>query len=191
MKIILASKSPRRQELLRAMGIEKFEIRPSSCETETEKGIPPEEMVSIIACGKAEDVAKTCDDGDIVIAADTLVYLGAEPLGKPQNAEHAAAMLRALSGREHTVYTGVAVFRGEKKFTAAVGTKVFFRALTDAEIDAYVKTGEPMDKAGAYGIQGRGGLFVERIDGDYSNVVGLPVCKLGQMLMEAGYTVLG
>ena len=113
------------------------------------------------------------------------------PLGKPKDSADAKKMIRALSGRRHTVYTGIAVFRGEKKLTDAVGTDVYFRTLSDAETDAYVASGEPMDKAGAYGIQGIGSLLVEKIEGDYSNVVGLPMCRLGQLLREVGFSVLG
>jgi len=191
MGIILASKSPRRQELLRAAGIDDFKIMPSARETEAKTGTPPTEMVKLIAECKAADIAVKCSVDDIVIAADTLVYIDDTPLGKPKSAADAKAMLRALSGRQHKVYTGIAVFRGERKLTDAVSTKVFFRVLSESEINAYVASGEPLDKAGAYGIQGLGAFLVERIDGDYSNVVGLPLCRLGQMLSEVGYSVLG
>lgn len=191
MRIILASKSPRRQELLRAIGITEFDIIPSDSELAASRAAPPEETVTAIAAGKAADIAAKCGPDDIIIAADTLVYIDGSPLGKPKSADEAHAMLRALSGRAHTVYTGIAVFRDGRRFSAAVGTDVYFRELSDAEIEAYVASGEPMDKAGAYGIQGLGALLVEGVDGEYSNVVGLPLCTLGRLLKEAGYSVLG
>ena len=191
MRIILASKSPRRRELLTAAGIDKYEIIPSECEIPAEEGVPPEDMVKLIAGGKAEEVSAKCSPDDIIIAADTLVYLDGAPLGKPKDENDAKAMLRALSGRCHTVFTGIAVFRGEKRLRDAVGTNVYFRELSEAEIDAYVASGEPMDKAGAYGIQGMGSLLAEKIEGEYSNVVGLPMCRLGKMLKDVGFSVLG
>ena len=191
MKIILASKSPRRQELLRAIGIEDFIIKPSEQEVDADPGVPASEMVKLIAGGKAADIASREEVDSIIIAADTLVYLDGEPLGKPADEEDAKRMLRNLSGREHQVYTGVAVFCGEKRLTEAVCTKVRFRELSEEEINSYVASGEPMDKAGAYGIQCLGALLVEKIDGDYFNVVGLPVCTLSGMLREVGFIVLG
>lgn len=191
MKIILASKSPRRQELLRAIGIENFIIRPSDHEAEAAPDLPPDEMVKLIASGKAADIASFAGTDDIIIAADTLVYIDGVPLGKPENDEHAKEMLRSLSGRAHEVHTGVAVFRSGKKVVQSECTKVYFRKLSDAEIDKYVASGEPMDKAGAYGIQCLGAVLVEKIEGDYFNVVGLPVCRLTGMLSEVGFSVLG
>ena len=134
--------------------------------------------------------AQTCAPEDIVIAADTIVYLDGVILGKPKDTADAARMLAALSGREHIVYTGVAVLRGGETRLAAEHTAVRFRTLTPAEITRYIATGEPMDKAGAYGIQGRGALFVAHLDGDYFNVMGLPLCRLGQLLNELGVELL-
>ena len=139
---------------------------------------------------KAAEVARTAPDA-LVIAADTVVTADDRVLGKPKNSEDAAAMLRFLSGRTHTVYTGVTVCRNTQISTQHEATQVRFRQLTQEEISAYVASNEPMDKAGAYGIQGLGALLVEGIEGDYFNVVGLPVCRLGQMLTEFGIAPLG
>ena len=187
MAIILASKSPRRRELLQTMGIEHFEVRPASGpETLPAAGASPAETVKAICAGKAAEAARTAAPDDIVIAADTLVFLDGKPLGKPADQADARRMLRALSGRTHTVWTGVAVSKNGRTDIRAVGTEVRFRPMTDAEIDSYVATGEPMDKAGAYGIQGRGCVYIEGIRGDYFNVMGLPVSTLYTMLQAAG-----
>ena len=119
-----------------------------------------------------------------------MVFLDNDRLGKPHDEDDALRMLRTLSGRAHTVCTGVSVCRGAQEERFAVSTRVFFRPMTDDEIRAYIKTGEPMDKAGAYGVQSRGALFVERIDGDFFNVMGLPLCRLGAMLKEQGVVLL-
>jgi septum formation protein len=184
MAFILASASPRRQELLRLMGIEDFTVCPASGEPEL-TGLAPDETVRRIARFKAEQVAARFP-GDTVIAADTLVFLDGTALGKPHDAEDARRMLHLLSGRRHAVYTGVAVICGEDTLAVAVRTDVFFRSLTDEEIEAYIHTGEPMDKAGAYGAQGRAAVFIERIEGDFFNVMGLPVCALTLMLRRLG-----
>ena len=126
----------------------------------------------------------------MVVAADTVVAIDGKVLGKPHDKVHAAEMLSALSGREHTVYTGVAVKRGETLLVEHEATQVRFRPLTEREIDLYIQTGEPMDKAGSYGIQGYGALLVEGIRGDYFNVVGLPICRLGRMLAQVGEDAL-
>ncbi len=187
--IILASASPRRRELLLKMGIDEFEIRPSSHEEPYDKSLGPEKAVERIALMKGRDIASGAEAGDIVIAADTLVFLDGEPLGKPRDDKDAVRMLSALSGREHRVITGLAVLsQGAERVCHAV-TRVRFLPLTKEEIDWYVRSGEPMDKAGAYGIQGLGGLLVDSIDGDYYNVVGLPVSRLAAMLREAGFNV--
>jgi septum formation protein len=184
MGIILASRSPRRRELLRTMGIEKFEVRPVSGEETYPAGAAPAEAVTAISARKGRLAAAAAGPADTVIAADTLVFLDALPLGKPRDEADALRMLRALSGREHEVWTGVAVLRGGRELLRAVRTLVRFRPLSEEEIRTYVATGEPMDKAGAYGAQGRGCVFVERIDGDFFNVMGLPVCTLYTMLRE-------
>ena len=190
MRLILASASPRRREILTGMGAVGFEIRPSSHEAPLRRDLPVTEAVAEIALGKGMDIAKSGGPDDIVIAADTLVFLDDEPLGKPRDATDAKRMLRALSGREHRVITGMAVLRGQLILRHAEVTRVRFRTLTEAEIDWYVATGEPLDKAGAYGVQDLGRLLVEGIFGDYYNVVGLPVCPLARMLREAGLDLM-
>ncbi len=187
--IVLASASPRRRELLENMGIHDFTVRPSRREEPYDGTLEPGAAVERIALMKGWDAARSSGDGDIVIAADTLVFLDGRPLGKPADGENAKSMLRALSGREHQVITGVAVIAGGTPRVTHVTTRVRFRALSDDEIDWYAATGEPMDKAGAYGIQGLGGMLVEGIEGDYFNVVGLPVAALAGLLREAGYNV--
>lgn len=187
--IILASASPRRSELLRGMGITEFEARPSRREEPYDFSAHVRDAVERIALGKALDVSAGAGEDDIVIGADTLVFLDGAPLGKPADAEDAKRMLRALSGREHRVITGVAVLRGKVRLVSSRVTYVRFRRLTDSEIDWYVSTGEPMDKAGAYGIQGLGAMLVSGIRGDYGNVVGLPVSTLARMLKKAGFNV--
>ncbi len=187
--LILASASPRRRELIGAMGIRDFLVRPSDHEGAFDPALPPEKAVEKIALGKARDVAATASAEDIVVAADTLVFLDGKPLGKPKDETDAKRMLTALSGREHTVITGLAVIAHGREETQSAATAVTFAALTAEEIGAYVRTGEPMDKAGAYGIQGMGGMLVEGIRGDWSNVVGLPVRTLALMLARAGYSV--
>ena len=185
MAVILASKSPRRQELLRTMGIEDFVIRPAEADERVPENAGPAEIVQTICARKADAARAAAADTDTIIAADTLVFLDGVPLGKPADAQDAKRMLRALSGRSHTVWTGVAICRGAYRDVRAVGTEVFFRPMTEAEIDAYTATGEPMDKAGAYGIQGRGCVSIEGIRGDYFNVMGLPVSTLYTMLRQA------
>lgn len=186
--LILASASPRRRELIRSMGIRDFLVRPSDHEGAFDPTLPPEKAVEKIALGKARDIAAVLPE-DTVVAADTLVFLEGKPLGKPRDVSDAKRMLAALSGREHTVITGLAVIAHGREETQSAATAVTFASLTAEEIEAYVKTGEPMDKAGAYGIQGMGGMLVEGIRGDWSNVVGLPVRTLAQMLARAGYSV--
>lgn len=183
MAIILASKSPRRQQLLRQLGLE-FTVRAAGIDETMRPGAEPSGEVARVSAEKARAVC--CAPDDIVIAADTVVAAGNIILGKPKDAADAAGMLRLLSGRAHTVMTGLSVRRGGEVSTAVVKTSVWFRTLTDGEIARYIETGEPMDKAGAYGIQGLAAAFVERIDGDYFSVVGLPICTLGQMLQRCG-----
>ena len=189
MALILASKSPRRRELLAQMGLTDFEIHPAVGEELAEPGLTPPELVQALALHKAREVAeKFAQPGDLVIGADTIVVLDGQVLGKPHDEAHALAMLTALSGREHHVYTGVAVL--QDGLVQVEDTAVWFRNASEGELRRYIATGEPMDKAGAYGIQGRGGLLVSRIQGDYTNVVGLPIVRLASMLAQFGVTVL-
>ena len=188
--IVLASKSPRRHELLRRMGITDFSVVVPDVKETYPEGLAPQEIVAHIARLKSDAVAPLVGPEDILITADTMVFLGNDRLGKPRDEEDALRMLRALSGRAHTVCTGVSVRRGAQEERFAVSTRVFFRPMTDDEIRAYIKTGEPMDKAGAYGVQSRGALFVERIDGDFFNVMGLPVEQLGLVLARFGVKLL-
>ena len=191
MALILASKSPRRRELLAQMGLTDFEIHPAVGEELAEPGLTPPELVQALALHKAQEVAETfAQSGDVVIGADTIVVLDGQVLGKPHDEAHALAMLTALSGREHHVYTGVAVLQDGHALVQVEDTAVWFRNASEGELRRYIATGEPMDKAGAYGIQGRGGLLVSRIQGDYTNVVGLPIVRLASMLAQFGVTVL-
>ena len=188
--IVLASKSPRRHELLRRMGITDFSVVVPDVEETYPEGLAPQEIVAHIARLKSDAAAPLVGPEDILITADTMVFLGNDRLGKPRDEEDALRMLRELAGRGHTVCTGVSVRRGAQEERFAVSTRVFFRPATDDEIRAYIKTGEPMDKAGAYGVQSRGALFVERIDGDFFNVMGLPVEQLGLVLARFGVKLL-
>lgn len=186
MNVILASQSPRRRQLLEQMGFTNFKVCPAKGEETAGPGLTPAQLVEALSRQKAAEVAAGAAEDDLVIAADTVVSIDDRVLGKPHSTQQAAQMLADLSGREHTVYTGVTVRRGDQMLTRHEATQVRFRPLTEEEIAAYVATGEPMDKAGAYGIQGRGALLARGIDGDYFNVVGLPVCLLGQMLLRFG-----
>ncbi|MBR6951860.1 MAG: septum formation inhibitor Maf [Oscillospiraceae bacterium] len=188
MNIVLASASPRRRELLEQIGL-SFSVRPAASEPSV-CGLSPEQTVCAVALAKAEDVALAASPEELILGADTLVYLDGEPLGKPSDTEHAVSMLRRLSGREHDVYTGVALVGGGRKLVRCERTVVRFRPLTEDLIRRYAATGEPLDKAGAYGIQGRGCLLVESIHGDYNNVVGLPLGLLRDMLESFGVPVL-
>lgn len=182
---VLASKSPRRKELLKNIGIQA-EIMPANVDESALSSLPPEKMVTQLALLKASDVARSFSGNTYVIAADTIVVSGGKVFGKPHNIEDARRMLHALSGTTHSVYTGYCVIRCKDATSVAryEKTDVTFRTLSDEEIEAYIKTREPMDKAGSYGIQGKGSIFIEKIDGDYFNVVGLPVCALSKLLME-------
>ena len=190
MALILASQSPRRRELLGQMGLTGFIIRPAVGEEKADPNLSPDRLVEALSAQKGLEVAAVSDPGDLVIAADTVVAVDGQVLGKPRDRGDALRMLAALSGRAHTVYTGVTLCRDGAVLTQHEATQVRFRTLTPAEMEAYVDTGEPMDKAGAYGIQGYGALLVEGIEGDYSNVVGLPVCRLGRMLARFGVDAL-
>ena len=186
MAVILASQSPRRRELLGRMGIDDFLVRPAQGEEVFEPGLSPAELVEHLSRQKAAEVAAGASPEDLVIAADTVVSIDGRVLGKPHSQEEAFSMLSTLSGREHTVYTGVTVCQGGVSITEHEATDVRFRPLTPEEIRSDIATGEPMDKAGAYGIQEYGSLLVEGIQGDYFNVVGLPICRLGRILARFG-----
>lgn len=181
-EIILASASPRRKELLSTAGLE-FTVRVADVEEIIDEKASPDEVVMSLALQKAQAVAKAYPTAT-VIGADTVVVLDGEILGKPENEQNAIEMLTALSGRSHTVYTGVAIINGEKVINFCEATQVEFFPLTEDEIRSYVATGEPMDKAGAYGIQGKGCVLVRKIDGDYFNVVGLPVSRVCRELRD-------
>ena len=181
MEVILASQSPRRKELMGLFHI-PFTVRVSDADEAMPPELSPAEAVALVSRRKAEAVPRQADD--LVIAADTIVVLGEEILGKPKDPADARRMLRLLSGRDHQVMTGMTLLRGEQALVCTEITDIHFRPLSDREIDAYIRTGEPMDKAGSYGIQGGAALFAERLVGDYYNVMGLPVCRLGQLLRE-------
>jgi septum formation protein len=174
--LVLASASPRRRDLLQLLGL-RFEVRPAEADETPRPDEAPAALVRRLATAKAAAVVSGTGD-EVVIAADTVVEVDGATLGKPADPDDAAAMLRRLSGRTHRVLTGLAVRHGAGAATAVVVTAVSFTALTEADIAWYVATGEPLDKAGAYAIQGAGGVFVERIDGSYHNVVGLPLAEL-------------
>lgn len=181
MQLILASRSPRRQELIRLFGM-PFRVDAADIdETMDAHKSPFDEVARVSAC-KAHAVAHSSED--IVVAADTIVVCEGSVLGKPHSVEQAEQMLHLLSGRDHQVMTGVTVLYENRQITFTEVTNLHFRPLSDKEIAAYVRTGEPMDKAGAYGIQGGAALFCEKIVGDYYNVMGLPVCRLGQVLKQ-------
>lgn len=190
MDIILASQSPRRRELLQQMGLRGFRVLAPDVDETADERIPPSQLVQELSLRKARAVARQVGEDDIIIAADTVVALEGAVLGKPRDEGEAFAMLSALSGNRHRVYTGVTVLWGERVLTACESTAVTFRELESEEISHYIATGEPMDKAGAYGIQGLGALLVSGMEGDYFNVMGLPVFRLGRMLAELGLDLL-
>ena len=190
MNIILASASPRRRELLERIGITRFTVAAPNVDESVEPGLSPADIVETLSLRKARAAAENFGPNDLIIAADTVVALDGAVLGKPRDEDDAFAMLSALSGRENRVYTGVTVIQGGKAVTQHEATAVTFRALAPDEIRGYIATGEPMDKAGAYGIQGVGALLVSGIRGDYSNVMGLPVFRLGQILSGFGLDLL-
>ena len=186
-KFILASQSPRRRELLQQIGVKDFRILVPDADESYDPTLSPQEIVCSICRKKALAARKLAqDDEAIIITADTMVFLDGLRLGKPADEADAAAMLRSLSDRTHTVCTGVTVLRGDHAETEAETTAVTFRHLTDEEIAAYIASGDPMDKAGSYGIQGKPALFVSGIEGCYFNVMGLPLHRLGQMLKKFG-----
>ena len=181
MQLILASQSPRRKELLGLFHI-PFTVRVADIDETMDSAKDPAEEVARVSRTKAFAIPRQQDD--VIIAADTIVVLKDQVLGKPADTQQAEAMLTALSGRDHQVMTGVTVLRGNTCLTCTEITDIHFRPLTQQEIRRYVATGEPMDKAGAYGIQGGAALFAEKMQGDYYNVMGLPVCRLFLMLRE-------
>ena len=186
-RIILASQSPRRKQLLAQIGVKNFEILVPQADESYDSSLSPEEIVASICRKKGEAARALADDpGAVIITADTMVFLDGLRLGKPHSREEAFSMLSALSGRTHHVCTGVTVCRGERMETRVENTAVTFRPLSETEIRAYIRTGEPFDKAGGYGAQGRAALFIPRIEGDYFNVMGLPLHLLGGMLADFG-----
>ena len=189
MDIILASQSPRRKELLTRMGL-SFCVVVSDIDEHMERSLPPDKLVESISAEKARAVQPLTAPDSLIVAADTVVVLDGTVLGKPADEADARRMLSLLSGRQHQVYTGFTVLQGENIVSRSEETLVSFRPLSDGEIGRYIATGEPMDKAGAYGIQGLGALLVSGIRGDYCNVVGLPVFRLGRILSEFGVSLL-
>ncbi len=178
MKIILASQSPRRQELIKLI-TDDFRVQVADIDETMDATKPVYDEVARVSLMKARAIGKA---QGVVVAADTVVVCDGQVLGKPKDRLDAFRMLRMLSGRSHQVMTGLSVVTQNKEISVTEVTDVYFRELTDEEIWAYIDTNDPMDKAGSYGIQSGGALFVEKINGDYFNVVGLPVCRLGQLL---------
>lgn len=189
--IVLASGSPRRQELLRRIGITDFAVVVPEADERFDPSLGAAEIVAQIAREKAAAARALTAEDDLVITADTMVFLDDARLGKPRDEADALRMLTALSGRRHTVRTGVTVRRGDRLICFTAATDVYFRAASERELRAYIRTGEPMDKAGAYGVQGLGALLVERIDGDFFNVMGLPLLPLAEALRAFGVDPLG
>ena len=185
MQVILASASPRRLALLQQIGIEAT-VCPADFDEVSGSAVQAEDIVLANAVGKCQAVVKIKGDSLPVIAADTVVVAEGVILGKPQDAEDAIVMLKQLSGKTHKVLTGIAVSYAGEMLAEVCETKVVFRDLTDEEIKKYVATGEPLDKAGAYGIQGKGAVLVEKIDGCYNNVVGLPLTRMQLILAKLG-----
>ncbi len=189
-KIILASASPRRKEILANTGL-AFTVCKSSYEEDLAISKEPRALARFLSRKKAEDVVQKYPDA-IVIAADTFIVYRDKLLGKPSSSADARRMLKTLSGKAHSVITGFTVIdsRSNNKVSRSIETKVYFKKLKQAEIDAYVKSDEPLDKAGAYAIQGLGAVFIERIEGDFFNVVGLPICALAESLKKFGINIL-
>jgi septum formation protein len=185
--LILASSSPRRKELLENLHL-TFEISSSNADESFNPGTPPDVIVMDLAERKAKDVAKRYPDS-FVIGADTVVVIDDQVLGKPSDEQEAREMLRLLSGTTHSVFTGVAIVNANQAVRFFEKTDVTFWELTPSEIEAYIKSGEPFDKAGGYGIQGFGSILVRKISGDYFNVVGLPVSKTIRELKKAGFSL--
>ena len=190
MAIVLASQSPRRQELLARIGVEDFKTLSLDIDESYPEGLSPEDTVRYIAKKKCDAAAALCAPDDLIITADTMVFLDNDRLGKPHDEDDALRMLRELAGRGHTVCTGVTVRQGDRVLTESEATGVVFRPAEESELRAYIATGEPMDKAGSYGVQGKGALLVERLEGDFFNVMGLPVLRLSRMLAQFGIKLL-
>ena len=188
--LILASQSPRRRQLMEQIGL-SFTVKIADIDETMDPSKPPEAQVAEVSARKAAAIAETSRPEDVIIAADTIVVVDDTILGKPHSKEDAKAMLNLLSGRSHRVMTGVTVCRGEESVSHTEITEIRFRALSDAEIDAYVESGDPMDKAGSYGIQNAAAIFVSGMHGDYFNVMGLPLCSLTQLLRRFGVEVRG
>ena len=187
--LILASQSPRRRELLSMLGLD-FTIITADIDETMNPALSIEDAVAEV-CGRKAAAVGSSHPGDLIIAADTIVVLEDRILGKPHTEAEARAMLRSLSGRHHTVMTAFSLWKNGTADTHVEKTHVHFRELNDEEIAAYVATGSPMDKAGAYGIQDQASIFVEALEGDYYNVMGLPLCALAQKLRQHGVPVLG
>lgn len=185
-RLVLASGSPRRREMLEGLGL-RFEVRPVDLDESPLPGEDPAAYVGRLALAKARAAAGQAEnEGALVLGADTVVVVDGELLGKPSDPADAARMLRQIAGRRHQVFTGVALLDGDREWLEIARTGVEMAALSDQEIARYVASGEPLDKAGAYAVQGRGSLFVKALDGNYSNVVGLPLPVVYQLLQAAG-----
>jgi len=187
LRLVLASESPRRKALLEAVGIRPVVVPSHAAEAVKEEGLEPHQLVRLLARRKIGKVAEIMPD-ELVLGADTIVYIDGEVLGKPESPEDARRMLQKIAGRTHVVYTGVALWDpGRKRVLDDFDkTEVTMCPLTEEEIAWYVSTGEPMDKAGSYALQGIGGMFVERVNGDFSSVIGLPLPKVYRLLRLAG-----
>ena len=188
MQLILASQSPRRRELLSKIG-KPFQVEAADIDETMDPKLPPRDEVARVSREKARVVAEKHPEA-VVIAADTIVVCQDHIMGKPHSEKEAGRMLKMLSGKCHQVMTGLTVRQGEKVLSCTEVTDVQFRTLSDREIGAYVRTGEPMDKAGAYAIQGGGAFFAAHISGDYYNVVGLPLCRLGRLLQSVAPEIM-
>lgn len=190
MKLYLASESPRRKSILHDVGYDFTVTKAPFDESTIDLSNAPAEKVLDIAMGKASSAYETMAESDrqdaIILAADTIVVCDGKVMLKPKDEKEAITMLQSLSGRQHEVYTAVAIVSAEKKISFSVVTDVYFRELSEKEITDYVNSKEPLDKAGAYGIQGKGCLFVEKINGDYFNVVGLPISRVSEELLKFG-----
>lgn len=182
-KIILASASPRRKELIANIS-DNVIIRPADCDETLPEKFGARAAVEYLSKTKNEAASKISEENEIIISADTVVAVGDEILGKPVDKDDARRMIKLLSGKTHQVYTGVTISKGERSVTFSEKTDVVFYELTDGEIEEYISTSEPYDKAGSYAIQGKAGLLVEKINGDYFNVVGLPVSRLNRELQK-------
>jgi len=189
-KIILASASPRRKEILATTGLE-FTVCKSNYDEDLTISKEPRALARFLSSKKAEDIVQIYSDA-VIIAADTFIVYKNELFGKPSGPDDARRMLKRLSGKTHSVITGFTIIdsKNHKKVSRSIETTVYFKKLTKVEINAYVRSGEPLDKAGAYAIQGRGAVFIEKIEGDFFNVVGLPVCALAESLKKFGIQIL-